>query len=371
MRFLIWLMFPFFVSASTDDRGSVKVLMHSFLIEMSAVNDILADEKTFATKEGKEKVKDALAKMERYLRKPPKDLQDKPGFRITYGLLSDHIAKTKLLIEKGELEYARARLNGTTNLCAGCHMQTPKITKFSPFAPLKEQLEKHSFASANFLFITRRYEDALEQFNVLIRKYPESGLATDRLSEVYRKKLAFFARVQRDAGLAISNLKEDLKNKNLPKDIQQNVKDWIGSFEKWKSEKKDPATLSTPDLIAYASQELPQQPIRNIAAGDPQLVKFLRISGLLYERLYSEPDSAQAQALLYYLAQCERSLSPHYWYSLNEVYLKECVTKYPKQSFSKRCFEAYKAGMEERFMGRPMPEPIRDSIAALKDAAGA
>lgn len=371
MRFLVLLLFPILVFASNDDRGSVKVLMHSFLLEMSTVNDVLSNEEAFASEEGKKKIKEALAKMERAIRKPPKDIEEKPGFRISYGLLSDHISKTKLLIDKGELEYARARLNGTTNLCAGCHMQTPKFTKFSPFAPLKQQLEKPSFASANFLFITRRYEEALEQFNLLIRKYPESGLATDRLSEVYRKKLAFFARVQRDAGYAITNLQEDLKNKNLPKDIQQNVKDWIQSFEKWKQEKTNPADLSTPDLIKYAAKEIPQQPIRNIAAGDPQLAKFLRISGLLYERLYSEPDAANAQALLYYLAQCERSLSPLYWYSLNEVYLKECVTKYPKQPFSKRCFEAYKTGMEERFMGRPMPEPIRDSIAALKDAAGA
>ena len=83
--------------------------------------------------------------------------------------------------------------------------------------------------------------------------------------------------------------------------------------------------------------------------------------------LYSETDPKTTQELLYYLAMCERSLSPLNWYSLNEIYLKECVVKFPKQPFSKKCYESYRSGMEERFIGRRVPEEIQNSIDALKD----
>lgn len=215
------------------------------------------------------------------------------------------------------------------------------------------------------MFITRRFDEALKAFDKLAREYPKSPVSADELVEVYRKKLAIFARIKRDPQMGIADLTEDLKNQNLPKDIRQNLKDWIEALNKWQSSKDQPDRLSTEDLVKYVSKNIPPLLDRKIAPSDPNLLLLLRLSGLLYERLYQEPNGAHTQELLYYLAVCERSLAPVYWYSVSEVYLKECVVKFPKQAYSKKCFDAYKENMEERFSGRPIPEFIQSSIDAL------
>jgi hypothetical protein len=347
--------------------GRVRALMHSFVLELSRMSPYLSSEAAFTSKAGKETVKASLQSLNQKVQNPPPELQDSAGFRITFGLLADHISKTQIVFEKGEYEYARMRLNGMTNMCAACHTQTPRISSHSPFSDFDKPAAKPTFENSNFLFVIRRYDQALTGFDKLVRDYPKSGLPSDQLSEVYRRKLAIFARIKRDPEAGIQNLREDLKNRNLPLDVKQNINDWISNFSKWKGEAQDPSKLDTAELIAFVAKKLPPALDRKIAPADPELMNLLRLSGLLYERLYSQSNTKYTQELLYYLAACERSLSPLNWYPLNEIYLKECVVKFPKQDFSQKCYDAYRTGMEERFSNRPMPEFVRESINALKD----
>lgn len=353
-------------STTSGDQGRVKMLMHTFVIELSRMSPFLNDEKAFTSPEGKERIKSSLTNLDKRVQNPPPELNQSTGFRITFGLLADHISKTRVMFEKGQYEYSRIRLLGMTNLCASCHTQTPTPSRNSPFADFITADSKPGLENSNFLFVIRRYDEALANFDKLVRNYPKSGLSSDQIMDIYRKKLAIFARIKRDPDAAIANLTEDLKNQSLPVDARQNAQDWIANFKKWKDEAKDPSTFSTPELIAFVASKIPPRLDRKIAPSDPQLMNLLRLSGLLYERLYKVDDPKSSQELLYYLAMCERSLSPVNWYSLNEIYLKECVVRFPKSALTKKCFDGYQAGMEERFLGGAMPEAIRGSIDALK-----
>ncbi|MGZ3723875.1 MAG: tetratricopeptide repeat protein [Bdellovibrionales bacterium] len=350
-----------------EDRGPVRAVMHAFVTEIATLKPYLVSKEAFTSEKGKAEVGPALTRLAAKVNHPPPPLlKDSQGFRITYGLLADHIQKTKSLYDKGEYEYARLRLNGTTNLCASCHTQTPSPKKNSLFPPFDDLTAKVSYENADFLFVLRRYEQALAEFDVLIREYPNSKLPPDLLSEVLRRKVAIFARALRDPAAGAASFKEDLKNSKLPSDMRENIKDWIAGFEKLSAEKQNPEKLLTPKLIDYVVKRLPVEPGRKIPNADPQLLNLLYISGLLYERLFQEPNGPQTQQLLYYLSVCERSLSPVVWYSMNEIYLKECVVRFPKQPFSKKCFDAYKEGMQERYSGK-LPEPVQQSVDALKD----
>lgn len=349
------------------DEGRVKATMHTFLVEMAKITPYLGSTQAFTSEKGKEAVSAALNSMASKVRKPPEKITESAGFRITFGLLADHIQKTKAIYDKGEMEYARLRLNGTTNLCASCHTQAPVGRKNPLFPPIDDLTSKTTFENANFLFVIRRYEMALAQFDALIRGYPESGLASDLLGEVLRRKVAVFARVYRDPKAAIDSFKLDLKNAKLPSDARENIKSWIEGFEKLKASKDQPEKLPTAKLVVYVSSRMPNELNRKIPNGDPQLLNMLYLSGLLYERLFKEPNGAQTQQLLYYLAMFERSLAPVVWYSVSEIYLKECVVAFPPSTSSKRCLDAYESGMRERFFGRTIPEPIQNSIDALKE----
>lgn len=352
-----------------EDRGRVKGLMHSFVLEYSKMNPYLQSEQAFDSKEGQKVIKESLDNLaNRIKRQPPGEIKNSPGFRITYGLLADHISKTKDVFDRGEKEYARMSIKGIGNLCAGCHLQVPKISQYSAFEFVSEISNKTSVENADFLFTIRRYAESLKIFDQLIREYPANHLDSDQLSQIYRHKLSILSRIYRDPALAEKSLTEDLKNQNIPVDVRQNVSSWIETLKKWKAETPDPAQMKTPQLIAYAEKNIPADLNRKIAPSDPQLLNLLRISGLLYDRLYSESNGDNTQKLLYYLARCERSLSPFFWYSISEIYLKECIIRFPKQSYSKRCYDAYESGMRERYFGKPLPEGVQNSLKALKES---
>ncbi len=369
VRYFLLVLFAFSIPCSSQDseNGRVKATMHTFLVEMAKVTPYLSTTEAFTSKEGKAAISPALESLAKKARNPPEKLKESAGFRISFGLLADHIQKTKAVYDKGEMEYARLRLNGMANLCASCHTQTPVKAKGSLFPPVDDLTSKVSFENANFLFVIRRYEQALAQFDSLLRGYPDSGLPSDLIGDVFRRKVAVFARVYRDPKAAVASLRADLKNGKLPSDARDNVNVWIAGFEKMAKDKTDPSKYSTTKLIEYVSKGMPKELNRKIPTGDPQLLNLLYLSGLLYERLLQEPNSPQTQELLYYLALLERSLAPVVWYSISEVYLKECVVAFAPSTASKRCLDAYESGMRERFFGRNIPEPIQNSIDALKE----
>ncbi len=350
----------------TDDDGRTKVLMHSLVLEFAKMNPYLASDKAFSSEKGREVVGESLKVLAGKVKSPPANLKKSTGFRITYNLLADHIEKINEVFARGEMEYARMKVNGIGNLCAACHMQAPKISNYSAFEFIAERGKEVTFENAEFLFVIRRYDESLALFDKLVRGYPSKNLTSDQLTEVYRRKLAMFARVYRDPVMATTNLNQDLKNSKLPVDIRREVEAWISTLDKWKLEKSDPAKMKTPELLAFVRKNFPTNIGRKITPSHPELLNVLRLSGLLYERLYQEPDSAQTQELLYSLAQFERALTPLYWYSLNEIYLKECNVQFPKREFSKKCFEAYREGMQERYFGRALPDGVKRNLEALK-----
>lgn len=366
---MVCLSFGFVVRAeepSDSERGKIKALMHTFVMEISNMSPYLTSTRVFESENGKKTVKASLDKMLAKMETPPKTLTKSAGFEITFDLLSDHVQKTKQVFERGEMDYARMRVAGITNLCAACHMQNPVPKPMSPFAAFDAKSGDVNFANANFFFLIRRWDLALTQFEKLIRGYPESGATSEELSEVFRKRLAIYARVLRAPKLGALALQEDLKNPKLPSDIRANVTEWIESLNKLAEEPRDVSDWKTPKLIEYVVKKMPTQVSRKIPTSDPNLIKMLYLSGLLYERLFKEPDGPQTPELLYHLSMAERSLAPVIWYSISEVYLKECVVRYPKKPITKKCFNAYEEGMQERFVGRKVPEPVRESIEALR-----
>ena len=354
-------------TSAAEVDGRTKALMHTFVVEFAKMSPYLASDSAFTSEKGKTTVTESINTLVKKAGPPPSELNQSPGFRITYGLLTDHLQKTQQALSNGEMEYARMRVNGIGNLCAACHMQAPKISHFSAFEFVAERGKEASLPNAEFLFVIRRYDEALSLFDKLAREFPKNGLSVDQLSEVYRRKLGIFARVYRDPVQAIENLNLDLKNSKLPPTIRQSIDSWIAALGKWKSEASDPSRLKTPALLSFVNKSLPSDVTRKIGPGHPQLLDILRLSGLLYERLYKEPGGEFAQELLYTLSRCERSLSPLYWYSISEIYLKECIVQYRKKPFSKKCYDAYSEGMLERYSGKPIPEGVQQSIDALKD----
>jgi hypothetical protein len=352
---------------STDIK--LKVLMHSFLNEMEKLRPFLSSEKSFGDPKAQKTISAAIEMLQnKAMGDTPETIEKNSGFRLNFGMLKYHFRKTKEAYDLGALELARQNLNATGAICLGCHSQLPKQEgkPFLVWAQL-EKSKKLTLEAAEYLFVMRNFDGALAAYDELVQGFPKNQLEASRLPELYRRKLALLARVQRDPVFAIKNLTKDLSNAKLPADIREELKSWIGYFQQWQKESVNPETLSTEKLLKYVKESIPEGVDRRIAPADPDVVRYLRLSGLIYERLLREPGTAISQELVFRLAVIEKQLSKKYWYSLHQAYLRECVIGFPKSATSKICFDTYVKDIEDQFAGRSqIPPGAQSTIDSLR-----
>lgn len=347
----------------------LKVLMHSFLTEMEKLRPYLSTQESFENPKAQKKISAAIEMLQhKATGDTPETIEKNSGFRLNYGMLKYHLRKTKEAYGLGALELARQNLNATGAICLGCHSQLPK-QEGKPvlvWAQL-DKSKKLTLEAAEYLFVMRNFDGALAAYDELVQGFPKNKLEASRLPELYRRKLALLARVQRDPSFAVKNLTKDLSNTQLPADIREELKSWIGYFQQWQKESVNPESLSTEKLLKYVKENIPDGVDRRIAPADPEVVRYLRLSGLIYERLLREPGTSISQELVFRLAVIEKQLSKKYWYSLHQAYLRECVIGFPRSTTSKLCFDTYVKDIEEQFAGRSqIPPGAQSTIDSLK-----
>ena len=347
----------------------LKMLMHSFLSEMEKLRPYLTSEENFQSAKARTVVGPAIAALQsRTVGDAPDTIEKNAGFRLNFGMLKYHFRKTKEAYDIGAFELARQNLNATGAICLGCHSQLPqKPGKPFPTWAERDESKKLTLEEAEYLFVMRNFSGALAAYDELVQGFPKNGIDASQLPALYRRKLALLARVQRDPAVAIQNLKKDLLNEKIPAGTQQDLKSWISYFEKWQKESVNPESLSTEALLKYVKENMPEGIERQIAPADADIVRFLRLSGLLYERLLKEPGSSPAQELVFRLALIEKILAKKYWYSLHQAYLRECIVGFPKSATSKLCFDTYVKDIQEQFAARSrVPEGAQATIDSLK-----
>lgn len=350
-----------------ENKTQLPVLMHSFYNTLQELRPYMNSEEDFKNPKNQAKIKALLKGLEsRVDDNQIKELSNKSGFGITYGLLGRHLKETNYLYEKEIYGAAQNNLKATTGFCIACHDRLPKPTAQESGPVVGKTKSQDNLVDAEFYYLAHQFDKALMVYDSLIQQYDDKKKNID-LDQIYKRKIAYFSRIQRNPEAAMASLKLDLTNTHLPLETKQNLKDWIHYFDLWSKEgKSDPAKLSDQGLLDYARTEIEKNTGgRRIAVSDPYVVNLLRVSGLLYERVFKKPTSPQTAELLYLLAKCERDLSPLQNYSLADLYLKECVMQYPKNPIAKKCFADYELAMKQK-LPNGMSEYINSSIEALR-----
>jgi hypothetical protein len=80
-------------------------------------------------------------------------------------------------------------------------------------------------------------------------------------------------------------------------------------------------------------------------------ITLLVASGVLSKYITDNPLSPQAPEILYWLSLAERRLSSTYFFSLSDLYLKDCITLYPKSPYAKKCYQEYEDNITFGFSG--------------------
>lgn len=357
--------------ASKDGSKEVKSSMAAFLTQVIELKKYLVSEKEFRDPKNQVAIASHLKELVKEVKATRHSaMLNQENFKFSRHVLDQHVIDTERVFNQGDKSYARWMMNSTLNICMECHTQTR--TENYPFKALQDVTGFRSdFDRAEFLFAIRDFEKANPIYERLIEKYPKSSIDVLSLETALKRQVAYYARVKRDLPAGRALLKGFLKNKNLPKVLQANIKVWMAEFQRWEKLKlPDPVKATTPEILAFAEKNLKvEPPPERLLSSDPRLISDLVISGILFEHLKTHLQADQTADLLYWIAVCDREVNNTFFYSLADLYLRECMTKYPEKPIAAKCFTEYENNTILGYTGSSgthVPPEVREDLRQLK-----
>ena len=294
----------------------------------------------------------------------------RPGFRPSLDTINSHIADTISSVQSNNFNFAQKRMKAMTALCVSCHSQLPESVSKNAFGTSVQKASRATFESdyafANYLFLIRRFEDSEKYFDLAL----DSALnrSDDHiLYDSLRKLMSIHTKINFNFKKASNFIEKYNKDKRLPILAKNTLKSWEESLKNWG--KFDPVKVkSTSQFIAtYLS---PLEAKSDQGATGANDINLLVSSGVLTKFLTDNPKSPLVPEVLYWLSIAERRLSSSYFFSLSDLYLKDCVMLHPKSKFALKCYNLYAENIEFGFSGSggtDIPDGEKRELQKLKN----
>jgi hypothetical protein len=344
-------------SREQEQKAQAKLLMdgvyESFL---NVIPYIYSDEDSLLRLKSNKKEKDELVKNLSTLSvffKSATHVEyfDRPGFRPNLETMNSHLSDTISSIQSNNLLFAQKRLGVLTSLCINCHSQLSSKGTQNAFSTALEKSKREQFESdfayGNYLYLIRQFPEA-EKYLLLAL---ERALLESRSHQLYTSlrriisihtKITFNYEKARDF---VSKYSKDLK---VPKMARDNLLEWSNALEKWKKFRPEEVSDIDEFIKKYLSplEEIKEQ----IGMGDND-VSLLIASGVLSKYLVDHPTTSSAPQILYWLSVAERRLSNTYFFTISDLYLKDCIKLYPQSPYARKCYNLYEENVQFGYTG--------------------
>jgi hypothetical protein len=361
--------------AKTKEKEQVvdtKTSMNSFLEEFIGLKKFLVSDEKFKDPNNALSIQTHLQRFSEAVKKTRHNpVLTQGNFKFSRFVLEDHITDIERVFRVGNKSYARWMVNSTLNICMSCHTQQPTSSKrFSEFLNPKDF--ESDFDKAEFLFAVKDFKKANSLYQDLIQNYVDASLSGEKLETAVRRQVAYFARVNRDFTEGQEVLKKFLTNKNLPEFIKLNLAAWEEQFKKWSRIPLPNVKKSSPEeIIQFAEKNLSiDGPRSELPASDPKLITNLIASGILFEYLGLNPNSTKTPDILYWLAVSDRETNYTFYYSLADLYLRECIVQYSENPIAKKCYKEYETNTILGYtgsIGTNVPADVSKDLKRLKE----
>lgn len=305
-----------------------------------------------------------------------------PGFKPSLETINAHIQDTIDSVNSKNKVFAHARLKAMTALCVSCHSGISDRVAKNAFGEALASVKRDQFDSdfnyANYLYLVRRFTEAKTYYEFAIRsttskvKEMPKGMALDDKvinGEIYislRRVVSIFTKISLKPQNAIDFLNKYKDDKFISKATRSDIEQWIMSLNKWK--KFD--INSVKDINAFIATNL--KPLENLKdkvnSGDHDITLLIS-SGVLTKYLNDHPKTDMTPNILYWLAVAEKRLSTTYFFSLSDLYLKECISQFPTSEYAKKCYQEYEDNLIFGYSGSSgtdIPQEERRELERLK-----
>ena len=372
MKKIIFLAICLSVSVYATNQA-VQPTMHKLFAKFQELAPFMIDEEKFSDPKNNKFIGDALKEMKSLAAEVKHAEQIKATtLKVSQMALQDHFNDIERVFRTGNKSFARWELGSTVSLCISCHTQTPSKSRNWDIADITRG-NLNDYQKAELLFMGRDFDDALKYYDSVINEYPKNKIPVHQVEKSLERKVVIFARTKRDFDAAVKSFQTNLKNKKLPGSFDKNINAWIGLFRIQKRNGfPNPKTSTDKDIQKYVERESKRGLWDDIADAqnttNPRLVKNLTVSGVLYEYLMTNSNTKIKPDILLWLAITERKMQDTLFYSLADLYLKECMNEFTKHPTAKKCFDEYKDNTIISFSGSGgvfLPDDVKKELKEL------
>lgn len=293
----------------------------------------------------------------------------RPGFRPSLDTINNHIEDTLISVKSNNFIFAQKRLKALTSLCISCHTQLSENAAENAFGNAISKVKKENFESdyayGNYLFLVRRFSESEKYFDLAI----ENAVKTHNDQELYpslRRILSIHTKINFNPELAQTFISKYQNNTQLPGLALEQIKTWSKSLEKWK--KFNPKKVKS--ISSFIQKYLaPLEVNKEKTMSGENDITLLISAGVLSKYLNDNPKTNKVPEILYWLSIAERRLSGSFFFSLSDLYLKDCVKLYRKSVFAKKCYQEYADNIEFGYsgsLGTDIPVEEKQELKLLK-----
>ncbi|KPJ92168.1 MAG: hypothetical protein AMJ53_09895 [Gammaproteobacteria bacterium SG8_11] len=358
-------------AAKDNDQMALNATMTQIGNTITDLFPIFLNEISFNNPENEQTINDGVERIVSSIKTAEAHFnqRSKPS-QISYDVLYENLQETQRAMQAGNKHYAQNLLIEVVSICTSCHTQDDKQRTL--FRGKGRQAFTSDFEYAEFNFLTRNYEAAIEYYDRYL-KSPYS-LKPERIIFTSAKKLlTIYTQVLNEPGRGAAHFKKLLKSDYLTPLVEKNVKEWIKGLEELQANQaSEVKEVTFEELDKYVHQYLGplDSPGSAIVPTKKQKVYHLWLQGQLYRYFSSNPSVETVPLLLYWLSINDRATNYSFYYSLADLYLKECMLKHTQHYMAKQCFDEYNEYVTFSYsgsLGTEIPEEEQRELKRLRD----
>lgn len=290
-----------------------------------------------------------------------------PTYGVSFAAIKAQLSHAKSAIKYENFKYAKSILRDITTICASCHTQDEKTRTLFP--NVKRDFFQSDREYAEFNYITRQYDTAIDYLNKHLKG---ADIDEAELLSIMKQIITIYIQINYQPDEASKALAKLKSYKHHTKFTRKTLDEWIEGIKELnrnperKQPVKDFKTLKLEvhkilgDLHEAGSAQFPNKRER---------IARLWLRGSLYHYLNTKPHKDEIPMILYWLAIIDQSINFSIYYSLSDMYLKECMLRHTRHPFARKCFEEYKENIILSYSGSrgtDIPEDIQQELKALR-----
>ncbi len=368
MKKLSWLSF-FLMTAVL--AGPVLQMNKAFEALVDLI-PYLHDEPAFRLKENKAQIEKSIKDLDRaFTEAGHSSILKEDLFAPSYEVIRETVGQSLKAFQEGQTDYAHWRLHEITNQCMDCHTRLPP-SYVSSFQNGELSIDpsrlKDPFDMGVAQLIVRRYVDAKGSF---IRSIQDRLIKNDQRDIMlpFKQILLIGTKVQKDPENLTAFFTDYRKNEKLNPAMKERLSVWIKDLESWK---KDPVLkngLRTDREAEFFIHQRMRPLLKAELFDGKHDVDLLLGSGILSNYFFENPSSKLAARLSFWLGWTEIYLKRESFFGSGDLFLKQCVRRYPKDPVARQCFATYKENLEFEFSGSggiDIPAELKNELKALE-----